>query len=440
MVSRTWGRVWVGGTVSLIAFISYSVQIFVIWPWYGWTLSVDLLKLLVPFNVLVGLLYYNYYLSVATDPGAVPPGWAPNLEDADGFEVKRYTGKPRYCKQCDHYKPPRAHHCSQCRRCVLKMDHHCPWVNNCVGHANHAHFLRFLFYVDVACSYHLWMLTSRVLDVFNTGEPEGTELVFIVLNYVACVPVILSVGIFSLYHFYLLACNTTSIEGLEKDKVARLVKRGKIRSVKFPYSISTLYNIRSVLGPSFLRWCLPSPTVYGNGVRFPVTEGEPEEAQEAWPPQDLSRRQIDYGASDDDTPVALPADGPWTYANGGPNPALRASSQRLRQRHNHSGYPPYHPMYGQEVQDEGSSDDDNSRGSVGSDDYPLGGRVRRGSEGYEVRPVSRDDILREYVRSRGEEAVGRYRTYVPEPASGSERESAGEEEIYDGGSIVVEGA
>lgn len=38
------------GTSCLIAFIAYSSQIFIIWPWYGSVLSVDLLKLLVPFK------------------------------------------------------------------------------------------------------------------------------------------------------------------------------------------------------------------------------------------------------------------------------------------------------------------------------------------------------------------------------------------------------
>lgn len=37
-------------TVLLISFISYSSQIFLIWPWYGSVLSVDLLKLLLPFK------------------------------------------------------------------------------------------------------------------------------------------------------------------------------------------------------------------------------------------------------------------------------------------------------------------------------------------------------------------------------------------------------
>lgn len=39
----------------------------------------------------------------------------------------------------------------------------------------------------------------------------------------------------SLYHFYCILGNTTTIEGWEKDKVATLIRRGKIREVKFPY-------------------------------------------------------------------------------------------------------------------------------------------------------------------------------------------------------------
>lgn len=44
------GKIWVTGVTLLIAFITYSSQIFIIWPWYGSTLSVDLLLLLGPFK------------------------------------------------------------------------------------------------------------------------------------------------------------------------------------------------------------------------------------------------------------------------------------------------------------------------------------------------------------------------------------------------------
>ena len=40
-------------------------------------------------------------------------------------------------------------------------------MNNCVGHHNYGHFVRFLLAVDVACSYHLWMITTRALAAMN---------------------------------------------------------------------------------------------------------------------------------------------------------------------------------------------------------------------------------------------------------------------------------
>ena len=141
-------------------------------------------------SFLVGMLYWNYYLTVSTDPGRVPKLWVsctiylkslafqplsafsfhkqPNFQADEGYEVKRLSGSPRYCRMCDAYKPPRSHHCRQCKRCVLRMDHHCPWVNNCVGHYNYGHFIRFLFFVDVACSYHFLMITRRSVDAMNS--------------------------------------------------------------------------------------------------------------------------------------------------------------------------------------------------------------------------------------------------------------------------------
>ncbi|KAF8600854.1 zf-DHHC-domain-containing protein [Ceratobasidium sp. AG-I] len=275
-MGRLLGRLWVGFTVSLISFISYSSQIFIIWPWYGRVLSIPLLALLVPFNILVGMLFWNYALTVRTDPGSVPKGWQPDLRSTEGYEVKKLTGAPRYCRTCARYKPPRSHHCRQCKKCVLRMDHHCPWVNNCVGHFNYGHFIRFLFYVDVACSYHLAMVSSRVWSaMYASGfaqEPSTGELVFIILNYAACIPVILLVGGFSLYHFYCIASNQTTIEGWEKDKVATLVRRGKIRELKFPYHLGTWPNVRTVLGERALFWCWPQ-RMRGSGLSFRVAEG-----------------------------------------------------------------------------------------------------------------------------------------------------------------------
>ncbi|KIM82364.1 hypothetical protein PILCRDRAFT_478089 [Piloderma croceum F 1598] len=270
------GRIFIGLVSFLISFISYSSQIFIIWPWYGSVLSVELICLLAPFNFLVGMLWWNYCLCVTTDPGQVPTTWLPDTHSGEGYEVKKLTGNPRFCRSCEKYKPPRAHHCKVCDRCVLRMDHHCPWINNCVGHFNYGHFIRFLFFVDCACSYHLAMVTRRVFDTMGTrywDDPTAIELVFIILNYALCIPVLLTVGAFSLYHFYSLLGNSTTIEGWEKDKVATLVRRGKIREIKFPYNLGARRNIASVLGENPLMWCCPTITP-GTGLKYQLADGD----------------------------------------------------------------------------------------------------------------------------------------------------------------------
>lgn len=65
-------------------------------------------------------------------------------------------------------------------------------------------------------------------------EPTTADVLWMVINLAAGVPVWLCVGIFSLYHLYIAAGNSTTIEGWEKDRVATLVRRGKIKEVSYP--------------------------------------------------------------------------------------------------------------------------------------------------------------------------------------------------------------
>ncbi|KAH7338954.1 DHHC palmitoyltransferase-domain-containing protein [Rhizoctonia solani] len=418
-MGRLVGRLWVGFTISLISFISFSSQIFIIWPWYGRTLSVPLLKLLVPFNILVGMVFWNYIWTVRTDPGTVPKAWKPDLRSSEGFEVKKLTGAPRYCRTCERYKPPRSHHCRQCKKCVLRMDHHCPWVNNCVGHFNYGHFIRFLFFVDVACSYHFVMISMRAWHAANASGfwqgPSTHELVFLILNYAACTPVLLLVGGFSLYHFYCLASNQTTIEGWEKDKVARLVRRGRIHDVKFPYHLGIRKNIRAVLGESVWLWCWPQ-RMRGSGLSFLVADGADPETQFVWPPKDpdaykdKSRNLANATALQERLQSS-----PWTYGNGDVNPALRMRGA--------SDHPPYHPSYRPEghstlptdpvtapdrqFDHEYDSVSTSSSPSRASSEYDVDMsaerdvRMRRGSEGWEVRPMTNEEIVQRYAQSRG---------------------------------------
>lgn len=61
----------------------------------------------------------------------------------------------------------------------------------------------------------------------------------LVFNFSTCVPVWLCVGGFSIYHLILASGNTTTIERWEKDKVATMVRRGKIKEITYPY-VSTV--------------------------------------------------------------------------------------------------------------------------------------------------------------------------------------------------------
>ncbi|KXN74071.1 zf-DHHC-domain-containing protein [Conidiobolus coronatus NRRL 28638] len=247
-------------------------------------------------NIPTWLLYYflvfnillNYTLSVFIKPGEVPKGYKPD-ENSKVIEVKKTSIKPRFCRTCKCYKPLRTHHCSVCNKCVLKMDHHCPWLNNCVGHQNHPYFLRFLFFVNVTCIWSLIMSCTQVQRYFDNNyyysrmnEISRLEVIIIVLNLIANVPTVILVGLLSIFQFYGLFENTTTIEGLEKDKVVEFVRKGYVDELRYPYDVGLFKNAQSVLGKNPLTWLLPLKAI-GDGLTFPV-QVYPDEDIIYWPP------------------------------------------------------------------------------------------------------------------------------------------------------------
>lgn len=102
-----------------------------------------------------------------------------------------------------------------------------------------------------------------------------------VFNFAACVPVWLCVGMFSIYHVWLISGNTTTIERWEKDKVSTLVRRGKIQAIRFPYNIGFMDNMRSVLGPRWWTWLWPQ-RMQGSGLRYPVNPEAGGESIAEW--------------------------------------------------------------------------------------------------------------------------------------------------------------
>jgi len=252
----------------------------------------------------------------------------------------------------------------------------------------------------------------------------------------------LCVGMFSMYHVYIAASNSTTIEGWEKDRVATLVRRGKIREIKYPYNIGWYKNLQSVFGPNPLLWLWPQK-MQGDGLSFPVNPdaGDPS-VQYEWPPTDPTRLPNPRRPS--------PAARAFVYGDDGFNPALRPSNASLRAREGKGRNVGSDPAPEWNLTD----DEGGGRGSQGSSSSPeqylsdydgewtqndreevqrrrmnphfARTRVREGSEGWEVRPVSAwdtplvargsevDDDQHGRVGARPWEDAGRYNTYVPQ--------------------------
>lgn len=230
--------------------------------------SATALAVLILFHFLLAMLLWSYFTVVFTDPGSVPPNWRPNLDeergeandDAEPLNASEYYnggGVPadatnprvRYCRKCNHLKPPRCHHCSVCGRCVLKMDHHCVWVVNCVGSLNYKYFLLFLFYTFLETSLVSLSLLPQFIAFFTDEEISGTPSMMATtfLAFVLNLAFALSVLGFLIMHVSLVAGNTTTIEAYEKKTTP-----------KWRYDLGRKRNFEQVFGTDKRYWFIPS--------------------------------------------------------------------------------------------------------------------------------------------------------------------------------------
>lgn len=287
------GPLTVALVATMIVFIAYTAQIFVIWPYIGFD-SINSIFIIVSLNFFVVMVLINYFLTCKTNPGSVPPRWMPRQQAY--IEVKKSTHTPRFCKTCDNYKPPRTHHCSCCNRCVLKMDHHCPWVNNCIGFANYCHFFRFLIYVEISTMYLFILLSCRLSQLVRDMrvddiKPTRLEAGFLSINLILSALVMIAVGILTSYHLYCITTNTTTIEGWEKGRSLTIKGMGKIQNVRCPYDQGIYKNIQVVLGRCPIFWLLPIP-MSGTGLDFPITTKYIDDCEET-----TIEKSIDFSSS-----------------------------------------------------------------------------------------------------------------------------------------------
>ena len=72
------------------------------------------------------------------------PGRSNDSPETGGVGSQAMEVPTKYCKTCDIWRPPRAHHCRVCDACIETQDHHCVWLNNCVGRRNYRFFFTYV--------------------------------------------------------------------------------------------------------------------------------------------------------------------------------------------------------------------------------------------------------------------------------------------------------
>lgn len=128
----------------------------------------------------------------------------------------------KYCKSCNIWRPPRAHHCRVCDNCIETQDHHCVWLNNCVGRRNYRYFFTFvttctvlaLFLVGASIA-HILIWRQRENASFGAAISKWRVPFAMFIYGILTFPYPLSLGG---YHLFLMARGETTREYLNSHK------------------------------------------------------------------------------------------------------------------------------------------------------------------------------------------------------------------------------
>ena len=159
----------------------------------------------------------------------------------------------KYCKTCNLWRPPRAHHCRVCDNCVETQDHHCVWVNNCVGRRNYRYFFTFVTSATLLSVYLIGASLGQ-LTVYKNKEDVSfgkavshfrVPFAMVIYGFLA----FLYPAALMTYHVYLMARGETTREFLNSHK---FLKKDRYRAFT---QGSLLKNWAVVL-------CRPRPPTY----------------------------------------------------------------------------------------------------------------------------------------------------------------------------------
>ncbi|KAL5336868.1 DHHC palmitoyltransferase-domain-containing protein [Aspergillus crustosus] len=299
-------RLAIPAVCTLIAFLAYTSQYFLFHFEEAPLKRQETWRI----NIHAICIWICYYRSCTVDPGRIPKDWKPS--DQKQLEADQASGRQRWCRRCEAFKPPRAHHCKTCRRCIPKMDHHCPWTSNCVSHFTFPHFIRFLFYAVIGIAYLETLLWERGAIIWGSrnlpsylgpsvGQMGHLFILFVTNSLTLFVLSILLVGT-----LWSLGSNTTTIESWEIERHETLLQRARhfggflpgpgginvqISKQEFPYDIGIWSNIRAGMGgsanPISWFWPLARTPNRSTGLEYEVNDFE--DASVSWPPPDPDR-------------------------------------------------------------------------------------------------------------------------------------------------------
>jgi len=125
-------------------------------------------------------------------------------------------GRPRWCSECDIWKPDRAHHSRDVGRCVRKFDHFCPWVGGVVAENSFKFFLQFVAYTWLYCTFLLVVMAFYLHEQITRGR--GWDQHFAAIIGLASFFGLFTFGMTCSHTTFALA-NLTTVENLNKATV-----------------------------------------------------------------------------------------------------------------------------------------------------------------------------------------------------------------------------
>ncbi|KAK3331035.1 DHHC palmitoyltransferase-domain-containing protein [Apodospora peruviana] len=227
--------------------------------------------------VTFGYLFYVCFSSLvhgsSSDPGILPRNvhqFPPPNENDDPLKLGPPTNDwtlvksaekstaamevpTKYCKTCNIWRPPRAHHCRLCDNCIETQDHHCVWFNNCVGRRNYRYFFTFItsatflgLYLSGACLAQLLVYMNQQSISFGESiDHFRVPFALVIFGVIALLYPAALMG----YHLFLMARGETTREYLNSHK---FLKKDRYRAF--------------TQGNPFKNWfvvlCRPRPPTY----------------------------------------------------------------------------------------------------------------------------------------------------------------------------------